>query len=47
MNDRFSSLDGWRGVAIVLVLAGHLLPLGPKVWQMNGAIATTGMVIFF
>ncbi len=47
MNSRFSSLDGWRGIAILFVLAGHLLPLGPKVWEMNAAIATTGMVIFF
>ena len=47
MKDRFSSLDGWRGLAILFVLAGHLLPLGPKAWQMNAAIAATGMVVFF
>lgn len=47
MKDRFPTLDGWRGVAILCVLAGHLLPLGPKDWHMNGAIASTGMVIFF
>lgn len=45
--NRFQSLDGWRGLSILLVLAGHLLPLGPKAWQMNGAIAATGMVVFF
>lgn len=47
MKNRFSALDGWRGLAILFVLAGHLLPLGPKVWQMNAAVATAGMVIFF
>lgn len=31
----------------MFVLAGHLLPLGPKSWQMNAAFAATGMVIFF
>jgi len=45
--NRFQALDGWRGISILLVLAGHLLPLGPKAWQMNGAIAATGMVVFF
>ena len=44
---RFSVLDGWRGLAILFVLAGHLLPLGPKSWQINSAIAGAGMVIFF
>lgn len=29
------------------VLAGHMLPLGPKSLQMNAAIATTGMSLFF
>nr|WP_320010675.1 acyltransferase [uncultured Desulfobulbus sp.] len=42
-----SVLDGWRGIAILFVLAGHLLPLGPKMWHMNYAFAATGMVIFF
>jgi peptidoglycan/LPS O-acetylase OafA/YrhL len=40
-------LDGWRGISIVLVLLGHLFPLGPKSWQMNAAFAATGMAIFF
>lgn len=40
-------LDGWRALSITLVLAGHLLPLGPKNWHINGMIAPTGMVIFF
>lgn len=47
MTGRFETLDGWRGISILLVLAGHLLPLGPKSWQMNGAVAASGMAIFF
>ena len=44
---RLKVLDGWRGISIALVLAGHLLPLGAKAWEMNGAIAGFGMAIFF
>jgi peptidoglycan/LPS O-acetylase OafA/YrhL len=40
-------LDGWRAVSITLVLAGHLLPLGPAGLQLNAAAATSGMAIFF
>lgn len=47
MKDRFKSLDGWRGLSIILVLCGHLLPIGPKSWQLNGAVAASGMVLFF
>jgi len=47
MENRFQVLDGWRGISILLVLAGHLFPMGPKNWQMNGAIAASGMVVFF
>lgn len=47
MKNKFQSLDGWRGLSIILVLLGHLFPLGPKLWKMNGAIAATGMSIFF
>ena len=47
MINRFQTLDGWRGVSILLVLVGHLFPLGPKSWQLNSAIAGCGMVIFF
>ncbi|HFE38313.1 MAG TPA: acyltransferase [Gammaproteobacteria bacterium] len=46
-KNRFPSLDGWRGISILFVLAAHLFPLGPKQWQMNSAVAVTGMVIFF
>ena len=42
-----AALDGWRGISILLVLAGHLLPLGPKVLQLNDMAATMGMAVFF
>lgn len=40
-------LDGWRGVSILLVLAAHFLPLGPKSMNFNVATGVAGMVIFF
>ena len=40
-------LDGWRGISILLVLAGHLFPLGPKSLAVNAGIAALGMAIFF
>ena len=40
-------LDGWRGISILCVLAGHMLPLGPKILQFNAMVATTGMSLFF
>lgn len=40
-------LDGWRAMSILFVLAGHWLPLGPSDWQMNSAIAASGMALFF
>ncbi len=40
-------LDGWRGISILCVLAGHMLPLSPKALQFNAMIATTGMSLFF
>ncbi len=46
-ESRSSVLDGWRGISITLVLLGHLLPLGPKSWQLNGTVAAAGMAIFF
>jgi peptidoglycan/LPS O-acetylase OafA/YrhL len=46
-DSRTSILDGWRGISIALVLLGHLFPIGPKSWQMNGSVASTGMAIFF
>lgn len=43
----FAVLDGWRALSILFVLAGHWLPLGPAHWQMNAAIAASGMALFF
>lgn len=40
-------LDGVRAISILLVLAGHLLPIGPKYLQLNGAAAALGMSLFF
>jgi len=40
-------LDGWRGLSILLVLASHLLPLGPKNLQFNMSVGILGMVLFF
>jgi len=44
---RLKVLDGWRGISIAAVLAGHLLPLGPKSLELNNAVAGAGMAIFF
>lgn len=43
----FAILDGWRGLSILAVLACHLLPLGPKAWDINAAAGVLGMAIFF
>ncbi len=40
-------LDGWRGLSILLVLAAHLLPLGPHSWEFNYGAGILGMVLFF
>lgn len=47
INARFQVLDGWRGISILLVLAAHLLPLGPKPWHLNVGAGLLGMVFFF
>jgi peptidoglycan/LPS O-acetylase OafA/YrhL len=44
---RLGVLDGWRGISVLLVMACHLLPLGPKSWQFNEAAGPLGMVLFF
>lgn len=44
---RLKILDGWRAVSIVMVLAGHWLPLGPKSVNFNAPVAAGGMAIFF
>lgn len=43
----FAALDGWRGISILVVLAAHMLPLGPKRFEMNGAVGAAGMALFF
>jgi len=40
-------LNGWRGLSILLVLAAHLLPLGPKPWKLNYSAGILGMALFF
>lgn len=45
--ERLPLLDGWRALSILLVLVGHLLPVGPSNWQLNAPVAATGMVMFF
>ena len=40
-------LDGVRAISILLVLAGHLLPLGPSAWALNTTAASMGMSLFF
>ncbi len=44
---RLDVLDGWRGISILLVLMGHLMPLGHRAWELNGAVAGMGMAVFF
>ena len=46
-SSRLAVLDGWRGISILLVLACHLLPLGPKSWQLNDTAGPMGMALFF
>ena len=44
---RLAVLDGWRGISILLVMACHLLPLGPKSLDLNSMAGPMGMAIFF
>lgn len=46
-NTRLSVLDGWRAISILLVLAAHLLPLGPKSFHLNEMAGAMGMSLFF
>jgi peptidoglycan/LPS O-acetylase OafA/YrhL len=46
-SERLPLLDGLRAISILLVLAGHMLPLGPKVLQLNSSAAAMGMSLFF
>jgi peptidoglycan/LPS O-acetylase OafA/YrhL len=40
-------LHGQRAISIVLVLATHMLPLGPKAWRLNETAGVLGMSLFF
>lgn len=46
-TDRYYVLDGLRAISILLVLACHLLPLGPAVFRFNEAAGAMGMSLFF
>lgn len=46
-SERFEVLDGWRGISILFVLSCHLLPIGPKILQLNFSAGLAGMTIFF
>ena len=46
-DDRFPVLDGLRAISILLVLAAHMLPLGPKPLRLNETAGTMGMSLFF
>ena len=45
--NRYAVLDGLRAISILLVLACHLLPLGPAVLRFNEAAGAMGMSLFF
>lgn len=40
-------LDGVRAASIIMVLAAHMLPLGPKIMALNAASGLMGMSLFF
>jgi peptidoglycan/LPS O-acetylase OafA/YrhL len=46
-HDRIPTLDGLRAISILLVLACHLLPLGPKSLGLNETAGAMGMSLFF
>lgn len=45
--DGIPALDGLRAISISLVLAAHLLPLGPKSLHLNSTAGPMGMSLFF
>jgi peptidoglycan/LPS O-acetylase OafA/YrhL len=47
VGDKIPALDGLRALSILLVLACHLLPLGPKVLRLNETAGAMGMSLFF
>jgi peptidoglycan/LPS O-acetylase OafA/YrhL len=46
-TERLPVLDGLRAISILLVLASHMLPLGPKFLKLNDAAGAMGMSLFF
>ena len=46
-QDRIPELDGIRAMSILLVLAAHLLPLGPARFDLNAMAGLMGMSLFF
>ena len=46
-DQRLGVLDGWRAVSILLVLACHMVPLGPRRWDLNLSAGLAGMALFF
>ncbi len=46
-RQRLEVLDGSRAISILLVLACHMLPLGPRRWELNGSAGLAGMSLFF
>lgn len=46
-SDHYRPLDGVRACSILLALAAHLLPMGPKGSGLNHAVGLLGMVLFF
>lgn len=45
--ERLPVLDGLRAISILLVLATHMLPLGPKFLRLNDTTGAMGMSLFF
>jgi hypothetical protein len=45
--ERLPVLDGLRAISILLVLATHMLPIGPKVLRLNETAGAMGMSLFF
>lgn len=46
-DERLGVLDGLRATSLLLVLAAHMLPLGPKVLRLNSEAGLAGMSLFF
>ncbi len=44
---RLPVLDGLRAISILLVLAAHMLPEGPKILRLNETTGAMGMSLFF